>query len=77
MSGGSGTGIEGFERILANDGYRQTQQRQFTGETLSLYHLTQNSITSVAIPSDGATVSGSALLDAVVKSSTNVRTRCV
>jgi hypothetical protein len=73
VSGGGGNGIEHFEKILSNDGYVQSQQRRFTGETLSLYHLTQNSLTSVAIPTDGATVSGNTLLDAVVNNLSNVR----
>jgi len=73
MSGGSGAGIEHFDTTLAEDGYALSQQKQFTGVTLSLYRLARNPTTSVAIPPYTGIASGNTVLDALVSDSTKVK----
>ncbi len=73
VSGGSGAGIEHFERTLAEDGYALSKKKQFTGVTLSLYRLARNPTMSVAIPPYTGIVSGNTVLDALVSDSTKVK----
>jgi Bacterial Ig domain len=73
VTGGSGAGIEQFQKNLADYGYVFSKQKQFTGVTLLLYHRAKSPQTGVIAPSDGSTVSGSVPLYALVSGSIKVK----
>ena len=73
VTGGSGAGIEHFERTLADDGYALSKEKQFTGVTFRSTGSPGEPLTVVIFPTDGATVSGNAVLDALVSDSTKVK----
>jgi hypothetical protein len=73
VTGGSGPGIEHFQRNLSGYGYVLSKEKQFTAVTLFLYHLAWHPITGPVALGDGATASGKIPLYALVSDSTTVK----